>query len=98
LASLSKTSWSILPSVASIESCARFAQVVHAAVVAGHPYDRTVEQRPPLEAVQGLKRHHLGQVAGDPKDDEDIRVLCGVHVTSPGASQTLQVQQRERAP
>ena len=48
-------------------------QLVDRPVVDGHADDRAVEQPAPLEPVERPERHHLGEVAGDPEHDEDVR-------------------------
>ena len=50
-------------------------ELVDRPVVDGDAQDRTVEQAALLEPVERPERHHLGQVAGDPERDEDIRRL-----------------------
>ena len=47
-------------------------QVLVRDVVAGDPEDRTLQQSPALEAIEGLEGHFAGQVAGDPKDHQQI--------------------------
>ena len=48
------------------------AQVVDRPVVDRHAHDRAVEQAARLEPVERMKRHHLGQIAGDPEDHEHV--------------------------
>ena len=57
------------------------AELVVGHVVDGHPDDRARQQPAPLEAVERSERHHLGEVAGDPEDHEDVgRLLRAVAV------------------
>ena len=48
-------------------------QLVDGPVVHGHADDRTVDQAPPLEAVERHERHHLREVARDSEGHEDVR-------------------------
>ena len=50
-------------------------ELVVGPVVDRHPDDRAREQPRALEAVQRSEGHHLGQVARDPEDHEDVRRL-----------------------
>jgi len=58
-------------------------ELVDSPVVDGDAEDRAVEQAALLEPVQGPEGHHLGEIAGDPEGDEDVRrlgtsaCLCG---------------------
>ena len=47
-------------------------ELVDRPVVDGDADDRALEQPALLEPVQRMERHHLGQVAGDPEDHEDV--------------------------
>ena len=47
-------------------------QLLSGDVVAGHPQERTLQQSPALEAIEGLEGHFVGQVAGNPKDHQQI--------------------------
>ena len=67
------------------------AQLVDVPVVTGNTHDRAVEQPAALESVERVKGHHLGEVAGDPEDDEHVG-RCSVSVQpvgSPGSSAVL---------
>ena len=50
-------------------------ELVDRPVVDGDAQDRAVEQAALLEPVERTERHHLGEVAGDPERDEDVRRL-----------------------
>ena len=47
-------------------------RLVHGLVVDRNPDDRALQQPAPLEPVQRSERHHLRQVTGNPKDDENV--------------------------
>jgi hypothetical protein len=53
-------------------------QTVGRPVVDRHADNRTIQQPAPLEAVQGPEGHHLGEIAGDPERDEDVRPRVGL--------------------
>ena len=53
-----------------------FHQLVHGPGGVRDPDDRAVEQTPLLESIQRSERHHLGQVARDAEDDEDVGRLA----------------------
>ena len=59
-------------------------QVLDRPIVDRNADDRAVEQPASLEAVERHERHHLRQVAGDSKGDEDV---CGL---------TLLIRSRQR--
>ena len=65
-----------------LDALSRLAQLVDGPVVPGHAHDRAVEQAAPLQPVERVKGHHLGQVAGDAEDDKHIGGLWtrGAHV------------------
>src|SRR5208282_6425502 len=48
------------------------AQLLDRPVVARHAHDRAVQQTAALEPVERVEGHHLGEVAGDPEDDQSI--------------------------
>ncbi len=52
-------------------------ELVDRPVVEGDPDDRALQQAALLEPVQRPERHHLGQVARDPEDHEDVGHLRG---------------------
>ena len=48
------------------------AEIVHGPVVDRHPDDGTVEQAAALQPVQRAECHHLGEIPGDPEDDQHV--------------------------
>ena len=47
-------------------------QLLDRPVLGRHADDRAVQQTAPLEAIERVEGHHLGEVAGDAEDDEDV--------------------------
>src|SRR5689334_8833554 len=54
-------------------------QLIDAPVIDRHADDRAIEKLAPLQAVQRSERHHLGEVAGDAEDHEDITTRVLTH-------------------
>ena len=67
-----KTSGSIVSPVPSIDVARPLDELVERPVVHGDADDRAVDQPALLQAVERVEGHHLGEVAGDPEDHEDI--------------------------
>ncbi len=62
------------------------AELIHGPVVDRDADDRAVEQPAGFEPVEGMERHHLREVAGDPEDHKDVGDSCrGIRAGGRGA-------------
>ena len=73
----SKTLWIELLAGADDALARVLAQLFNRPIVDRDAEDRTLQQAPLLEAVERAKRHDLGQVARDAKDDENVGGCAG---------------------
>jgi hypothetical protein len=48
------------------------AKLVDRPVIEGDPDDRAIQQPARLQPVERVEGHHLGEIAGDAEDHEDI--------------------------
>jgi hypothetical protein len=47
-------------------------KLIDGPIIDRHADDRKIEQSTGLEPIQGVKRHHLRQVTGDPEDHQHV--------------------------